>query len=109
MLVAKYGAAGGFTFGVGDALKSYLRDATSLGLGWSHEWPIISTMLERNRSATFSEKEDSGACIWDMQRRPVGILTAGNGWNRSNDVTYAQPLERLLTDIQDHGFDVSLV
>jgi hypothetical protein len=34
---------------------------------------------------------------------------AGGGMNGLNDVTYAQPLERLLADIRDHGFDVSLL
>jgi hypothetical protein len=31
------------------------------------------------------------------------------GPDGTNDVTYAQPLERLLGDIEGYGFDVSLV
>lgn len=47
-----------------------------------------------------------------MERRPAGIIMAGvhhPALNGNDDVTYAQPLERLLGDIKDYGFDVSLV
>jgi hypothetical protein len=46
--------------------------------------------------------------VWDMQRRPAGIIMGGNGINGCLNITYAQPLERLLNDIRAEGFNVSV-
>ncbi|PTB64844.1 hypothetical protein BBK36DRAFT_1170516 [Trichoderma citrinoviride] len=111
--VAKFGATSNLTMGLGNTLKSVVRTTTETPDGErknvSEEWPIISVPRARDRSATFCEPGDSGSCVWDMDGRPAGIIMAGNGINRINDVTYASPLERLLADIKSHGFDVSLV
>ncbi|KAL7781939.1 hypothetical protein V8C37DRAFT_398062 [Trichoderma ceciliae] len=112
LLVAKYGARGGLTFGLGNTLKSVVRHTES-PFGdreyISEEWAIVDCGGATDRMAAFSTPGDSGSCIWDMEQRPAGILMAGNGINGLNDVTYAQPLERLLADIRAQGFEVSVV
>ncbi|KAH6968055.1 hypothetical protein DER45DRAFT_620558 [Fusarium avenaceum] len=61
---------------------------------------------------SFSNKGDSGACIWDMQGRAVGMIIAGVGSPEAReqtfDVTYVTPMEWLLEDIRAHGFDVEV-
>lgn len=112
LFVAKYGARGGLTLGLGNTLISVVRHTETLEGDReciSQEWAITSANMVYNRQAAFSEAGDSGSCVWDMKERPAGILMAGNGMNKINDITYAQPLERLLADIPPHGFDVSLV
>ncbi|KAM0264321.1 hypothetical protein ACHAQJ_000811 [Trichoderma viride] len=110
--VAKYGATGGLTFGVGNTLKSVVRHTENLHgdvESISEEWAITAVNNATDRQAAFSKGGDSGSCVWDMEGRPAGIIMAGGGMNQVNDVTYAQPLERLLADIRAHGFEVSLV
>ncbi|KAL7953153.1 hypothetical protein V8C34DRAFT_321498 [Trichoderma compactum] len=123
LLVGKYGAKGRLSFGLGNTLKSVVRHVeTSEGGGEteliSEEWAIISTTMdpfsywqEDVRQECFARDGDYGSCIWDMQGRPAGILTAASGfqYDTVNHITYAQPLERLLKDIKSEGFDVELV
>lgn len=111
LLVIKYDARKGLTFGFGNTLKSIVRHTGIGGREFiSEEWCITTATRadEHQRAFTFS-KSDSGSCIWDAKRRVAGILTAGCGIDGFNDVTYAQPVERLLADIRTHGYDVSLV
>ncbi|KAL7787604.1 hypothetical protein V8C43DRAFT_323961 [Trichoderma afarasin] len=114
MVVAKYGPSSGLTLGVGSTLVSLVRYSIDIPDGTekaiSEEWPIVPT--EKNNwhpQAPFSTKGDSGSCVWDLRRRPAGILTSGASAKEFNDVTYAQPLERLLKDIRSCGFEVSLL
>ncbi|EHK18415.1 uncharacterized protein TRIVIDRAFT_225726 [Trichoderma virens Gv29-8] len=111
-IIAKYGANGNFTLGLGSTLASLTR-TTETPSGDRHtmseEWPIVSILMPEFPEKKFSLPGDSGSCIWDMQRRPAGMMTAGNGMNNQYDITYAQPLERIIADIRSRGFDVSLV
>ncbi|KAM0484292.1 hypothetical protein ACHAPX_001712 [Trichoderma viride] len=112
MFVAKYGAHGELTLGLGNTLTSVVRvDDTVEGHmeGSSEEWAIISATWSMDRQMAFSKQGDSGSCVWDMKGRPAGIIMAGHSVNGLNDITYAQPLERLIKDIKAHGFDVSLI
>ncbi|KAL7921498.1 hypothetical protein ACQKWADRAFT_295224 [Trichoderma austrokoningii] len=113
ILVAKYGAKGGLTLGLGSTLVSVVRWAvTSTGQRYppSEEWCISSASATSDRQVAFSKPGDSGSCIWDMDGRIAGILMGGNnGQNGLNDVTYAQPFERLLANIRGCVFDVSLL
>ncbi|RFU77549.1 hypothetical protein TARUN_4699 [Trichoderma arundinaceum] len=112
MFVAKYGARGGLTLGLGNTLKSVVRHVNNVDgtrSSTSEEWAIISVNGAFDRQAAFSKRGDSGSCVWDMERRPAGIIGAGCNMNGMNDITYAQPLERLIRDIKAHTFDVSLV
>ncbi|EHK18414.1 uncharacterized protein TRIVIDRAFT_68435 [Trichoderma virens Gv29-8] len=116
LCVGKYGAKGGLSFGRGNTLISVVRHVETLEGGRKEEfisegWAIISASGGRNNvQEPFAGEGDSSSCIWDMQGRPAGIITAGNSaYAMWSHITYAQPLERLLTDIRSHGFDVSLV
>jgi hypothetical protein len=110
LIVMKYDATEGLTFGLSNTLKSIIRHTGIGGREFiSEEWCITSATPANERQIAFSLKGDSGSCIWDKQHRVAGIMTAGCGMNGINDVTYAQPIERLLADIRAHGFDVSLV
>lgn len=116
MLVAQSGAGGQPTVGLGNSLKSLVRRDGALDGGvesYSEEWAITSLTGIRDFQTAFSSRGDSGSCVWDIQtRRPAAIIMAGVHGPLpygNNDVTYAQPLERLLDDIRGYGFDVSLV
>ncbi|PTB40189.1 hypothetical protein M441DRAFT_70020 [Trichoderma asperellum CBS 433.97] len=115
MVMVKYGASEELTIGLGNTLKSLVRREETLDghmEGYSEEWAITSLSSTGQKQTAFSFKGDSGSCVWDMERRPAGIIMAGvhhPAPNGNDDVTYAQPLERLLGDIKDHGFDVSLI
>jgi hypothetical protein len=112
ILVAKYGAMTGLTVGLGSTLKSLTR-RTGEGDIISEEWCIISAASVKDRDQSFSDKGDSGSCIWDLDGRVAGLLTAGCCSQDMSvvgiDITYAQPVERLLADIQAQGYDVSLI
>ncbi|KAL7907898.1 hypothetical protein GGI35DRAFT_486864 [Trichoderma velutinum] len=113
LLVGKYGAKGGLTLGLGNTLMSLVRyTAMPEGItgSISEEWAILPIENDGDLpQAAFSAKGDSGSCVWDTERRPAGIIVAGAGQNGRNDITYAQPLERLLADIKTCGFEVCLV
>ncbi|KAM0198908.1 hypothetical protein ACHAQI_012232 [Fusarium lateritium] len=114
MVVAKYGKTTGYSSGLRNTVLSVLRNPLAGGIqGTSDEWCIISAIACGGRRYTFSNKGDSGACIWDMQGRVVGMITAGLGSQEARseqlfDVTYVTPMEWLLEDIRAHGFDVEM-
>ncbi|KKP03467.1 hypothetical protein THAR02_04446 [Trichoderma harzianum] len=124
LLVGKYGASGQLSFGLGNTLKSVVRHIVTSETGretklMSEEWAIISTTMNHSRHWAENHRQDSfawvgdfGSCIWDMQGRPAGIITAGSSGSQpaiDGHITYAQPLERLLKDVSLDGFDVELV
>lgn len=109
LVVVKYDAMDGLTFGLGNTLKSLVRYSDTGREFISEEWCITSATSADEYQVAFSLKDDSGSCLWDRERRVAGILTTGCGNKKVNDVTYAQPMENLLVDIRAHGFDVSLV
>ncbi|KAM6480614.1 hypothetical protein HDV62DRAFT_398456 [Trichoderma sp. SZMC 28011] len=124
LLVGKYGASGQLSFGLGNTLKSLVRHIVTSERGretklTSEEWAIISTTMNHSRHWAESHRQDSfawvgdfGSCVWDMQGRPAGIITAGSSGSQpaiDGHITYVQPLERLLKDITLDGFNVELV
>ncbi|KAM0470378.1 hypothetical protein ACHAPX_009998 [Trichoderma viride] len=126
ILVAKYGATTGLTIGLGSTLRSVTRRTDILAplsqtpsseapfkerVVISEEWCIVSAASANDRWATFSDRGDSGSCIWDLDGRVAGLLTAGacNQETSGVDTTYAQPMERLIEDIRAQGFNVSLM
>ncbi|CAK7563974.1 MAG: hypothetical protein SEPTF4163_001856 [Sporothrix epigloea] len=48
----------------------------------------------------FSGLGDSGAVVFDLQGRIVGMLTSGSGWGSVIDCTYVTPLAKLQPDIE---------
>ncbi|KKO98369.1 hypothetical protein THAR02_09525 [Trichoderma harzianum] len=113
MMVIKYGLRGTFTLGLGNTLKSIVRHPETPGgvKRESEAWGIVSVVPTRVcLQEPFSIPGDSGACVWDMERRPAGMITAGSGSpEQVYDITYAQPLEGILEDMKSCGYDVSVV
>ncbi|KAH7171509.1 hypothetical protein EDB81DRAFT_837954 [Dactylonectria macrodidyma] len=113
ILVAKHGAATGFTVGLATGIKSLIRHPLEDGPCFqSEEWCIIGQRRNsQGRREDFSSGGDSGSCVWDRNGRIGGMLAggSGSGSNGAFDVSYATPMEWLLDDIKAHGYDVELV
>ncbi|KAF5022229.1 hypothetical protein F66182_5744 [Fusarium sp. NRRL 66182] len=111
MLVAKYGPRSGLTIGLANTVKSVLRHLTEGPGVLSDEWCIVGHKKSGHLRECFSIEGDSGACVWDFNGRIGGIMTSGvaRGSEDGLDTTYATPIEWLLEDIRNHGYDVELV
>ncbi|CAH0051106.1 unnamed protein product [Clonostachys solani] len=108
-IVAKVGAATGLTLGSSNGMCSSLRSGNNT---WSQEWCIIGMKKDPNQGilaerTMFSAQGDSGASVWFLDGRIAGMLTSGR-CSGFVDVTYATPIERLLNDIRERGYDVEL-
>ncbi|CAJ0538688.1 Ff.00g066780.m01.CDS01 [Fusarium sp. VM40] len=98
MVVAKYGKTTGYSSGLRNTVLSVLRNPPAGGIqGTSDEWCIIGAIDCGGRRFTFSNKGDSGACIWDMHGRVVGMIIAGVGSQEAReqtfDATYVTPMD----------------
>lgn len=108
LMVIKRGSTTGLTIGRANQLESFARTYWDDGTTQtSKEWPI----LPRNKeSGAFSLKGDSGAAIADGKGRLGGMLTGGTAYSDDNpfsdtfDITYATPIDPLLSSFQHHGF-----
>lgn len=112
ILVAKHGMRTGFTVGFATGIKSLTRQPTDDQEFQSEEWCIIGQkQYEHGCREDFSDKGDSGSCVWDLEGRIGGMLFGGNGSARNGafDISYATPMEWLLDYIKAHGYDVELV
>lgn len=112
ILVASQGAESGLVIGLSNSVTSITRRPHLNSEYISEEWAVLG--IRRKKASTrddFSEGGDSGACVWDSQGRIGGMLTGGchDGTAGVNDVTYVTPIEWLLEDIREHGFDVEIV
>ncbi|KAM0562154.1 hypothetical protein ACHAPJ_002599 [Fusarium lateritium] len=109
--VAKSGCTSGLTFGLVNQAMSVVRRSLDEKESISEEWCIMGPKRWGSRRTEFSGKGDSGSCVWDMHGRVVGIITSGRKARDDGmqDTTYVTPIEWLLNDIRDHGFDVELV
>lgn len=109
--VAKFGGATGFTVGYSNPAKSICREFVSGRPHIVEEWCILAPQGYGSNQIDFCRAGDSGSIVMNcVNGRVGGLLTGGGGiqGQRVVDVTYATPLERLLRDIRDCGFDVSL-
>ncbi|KAH7216865.1 uncharacterized protein BKA55DRAFT_717775 [Fusarium redolens] len=107
LIVIKHGFKTGFTIGRANGIRSVIRYASeAVGEVISSEWCIIGI------DKAFSEKGDSGACIFDLEGRIGGMITAGleaeNITRGGYDVTYAAPMQWLLDDIKRQDYDIKL-
>lgn len=110
IIVGKYGLKTQLTIGVANEVKSVCREPILGQYYQSEEWCIVGAKHRSERRCPFSEKGDSGSCVWDMQGRACALLTAGIGAGQDGpDVSYATPMEWLIDDIRAHGFDVEMV
>ncbi|EEU41586.1 uncharacterized protein NECHADRAFT_87804 [Fusarium vanettenii 77-13-4] len=111
LVVALYGSTTGLSVGVANEVKSVKRNLIGGTTFVSEEWCILGVKWRSGSGrGVFSERGDSGSCVWDMDGRIGGMLTGGlDGGNGSFDVSYATPIEWLLQDIREQsGLDVEL-
>lgn len=110
IMVAKLGCSTHLTTGVANEVKSIRREPIEGQFYQLEEWCILGYKPNGKGRAAFSAPGDSGSCVWDMQGRICAILTGGTGsGNGALDTTYATPIECLLQDIRQQGFNVELV
>ncbi|KAF5257252.1 hypothetical protein FOXYS1_12230 [Fusarium oxysporum] len=108
LVVMKHGLKTGFTIGLANGIHSVIRHASGVaGDVISSEWCIIGIDAK-----AFSDTGDSGACVFDLEGRIGGMITAGLEASHSplgeHDVTYATPMQWLLDDIKQQGYSVKL-
>ncbi|OTA92549.1 hypothetical protein M434DRAFT_396327 [Hypoxylon sp. CO27-5] len=102
LIVGKRGATTGVTWGCGNWVTSIVqRDGLV-----TNEWGVLC--LFRKHFVPFSKNGDSGSVVFDIRGRVVGIMTSGEGMTDTLDITYVTPMEWLLKDMKDNGYDVSI-
>ncbi|KAK2051171.1 hypothetical protein LY76DRAFT_676741 [Colletotrichum caudatum] len=123
LLVVKRGRTTGVTFGVLNQAKSVLRTPSGNGLQTftSREFCVIAEKSPIDPRLTFSGKGDSGACVFDLQGRVVGMVTSGigrdeimagtndYGLDQACDVTYVTPMDYILADMSKCGLEVDII
>jgi len=113
-VLGKYGAATGLTFGYCNNFKAVTRRPTSKGPEHIAEEYIIvgfPDVRSYDKSTRFSKGGDSGAVVWNLDGRPVGMVTGGEGaeLGLTCDITYMTHLEDVFGMMADRGFGVSIV
>ncbi|KAF4423769.1 hypothetical protein F53441_14245 [Fusarium austroafricanum] len=107
LVVIKHGLTTGFTIGHANGIHSVTRRVAELARETiSREWCVIGL-----HSNAFSQEGDSGACVFDLEGRIAGMMTAGlesEDNPHGYDVTYVTPMQWLLDDIKRQGYDVKL-
>ena len=109
ILVAKVGGRSGLTLGFSSIFKSVKREIIDGEEMDTEEWAIVG--VRRNKELTrtpFSTAGDSGACVFDPKGRIGGILTGGVGVDGGWDTTYVTPIQYIMNELSEYGFDVSL-
>ncbi|KAF4947339.1 hypothetical protein FGADI_10489 [Fusarium gaditjirri] len=113
LYLLKLSSATGFTLGRSNTIQSVVRYVNKdVGEVISREGCIV-----RLDKKAFSGNRDSGACVFDLEGRVDGMITAGlepgdkagdKAKAKDYDVTYAAPMEWLLDDIKRQGYAVML-
>lgn len=104
-VVAKQGTGTEFTVSMVNKAVSLIRQPVAGSFRESIAWCIVPHPESMGDARIFSQRGDSGACIFDPRGRIGGIITAGD----DQDMTYACPMDWLLEDIRSFGFDVELM
>ncbi|CAK7269546.1 hypothetical protein SEPCBS57363_003657 [Sporothrix epigloea] len=104
--VMKHGSESGLTAGIVLDIESVTRHFSE-GAGVEEESYELAVMHLSNPHEfghglpyEFSEVGDSGAVIFGLRGRIVGMLTSGSGWESIIDCTYVTPLAKLQPDIE---------
>ena len=109
LLVGSFSASTGLSYGLSNNVKSLRRHLAGESEHILEEWAILHLPRLGHEihpfNPVFLNKSDRGACIFDANTgRVAGMLTS----NPVQNVAYATPMERLLRDIRDSGFNVSI-
>ncbi|OHW89891.1 hypothetical protein CSPAE12_11522 [Colletotrichum incanum] len=118
-IVGMRGQKSGLRFGLFNQVKSVVRRVYSDGPTFlSRECCVVADSADS--SSIFTKKGDSGACVFDLEGRAVGMVTAGiergdllqgnddYGLDRAVDVTYVTPMEWLLADMKACGLSMEI-
>ncbi|KAK6225732.1 hypothetical protein QIS74_01779 [Colletotrichum tabaci] len=118
--VGMSGRTSGVTFGEVNQAKSVVRRVSHDGT------PLISREVgvvaeERPKCDPFARKGDSGACVFDLEGRAVGMVSGGIKREKvlkedhdyihdlPADVTYFTPMESILADMKACGLSMEIV
>ncbi|KAK2010256.1 hypothetical protein LZ32DRAFT_607705 [Colletotrichum eremochloae] len=116
-IVGMRGRTSGLTFGLVNQVKSVTRRLKDGRTFLSKECCIVSDRA----NDVFTRPGDSGACVFDLAGRVVGMVTGGitreqvlqggddYGLDRAMDVTYATPMEWLLEDMKACGLSMEIL
>ncbi|CCF42487.1 hypothetical protein CH063_12468 [Colletotrichum higginsianum] len=120
LIVGMRGRTSGLKFGLFNQVLSVTRRPFKNGLELvSQEGCIVAI----NAGKTFTKPGDSGACVFDLEGRAVGMVTGGInrndtpeadlwkhfGLEKEVDVTYTTPMEWLLKDMKACGLSLEIV
>ncbi|KDN61741.1 hypothetical protein CSUB01_10814 [Colletotrichum sublineola] len=118
LTVGMRGRTSDLRFGLVNQVKSVTRRVLIDGEAFlSQECCIVADRV----NCAFSERGDSGACVFDLEGRAVGMVTSGitrdevlqgnddYGLDRAMDVTYATPMEWLLADMKACGLSMEIL
>ncbi|KAK2024538.1 hypothetical protein LX32DRAFT_675956 [Colletotrichum zoysiae] len=118
-IVGMRGRTSGLRFGVVNQVKSVIRRVTSSRTFVSLECCIVA--VGDNPPREFTQPGDSGACVFDLAGRAVGMVTGGISRNDvlrggdnydldvAVDVTCATPMEWLLADMKACGVSMEIL
>lgn len=119
-IVGKVGAKTGLTFGIVNEVKSVTRSLELKEKSQKSEaWEICvinpvtaSTRSEGRTQTVFSATSDSGAAVWDLDGRVLGILGGGLGQSEEDggraDTTYVTSIDRIIQDLATSGITATL-
>ncbi|KAK2006682.1 hypothetical protein LZ32DRAFT_611027 [Colletotrichum eremochloae] len=116
-IVGMRGRTSGLSFGIVNQVKSVIRRTVKDGRTFfSKECCIVA---HRNNHGSFTKPGDSGAYIFDLKGRAVGMVTGGitredvlqgeEYYYQAMDVTYATPMEWILEDMKACGLSMEIL
>ncbi|KAH6683648.1 hypothetical protein F5X68DRAFT_277177 [Plectosphaerella plurivora] len=113
LLVSTYGAESGATIGIVNGVKSITRRHFAGQIAQSWEICVIGAERgSKNSEVFFGKPGDAGACVWTLDGRIVGMITSGAMRTDNRQAgfitTYVTPMDSILADLKEAGFDVSL-
>ncbi|WQF82059.1 Putative peptidase S1, PA clan [Colletotrichum destructivum] len=119
-IVGMSGRTSGVTFGEVNQVKSVVRRVAHDGTPLiSREFGVVAERMQKYDH--FAGKGDSGACVFDLKGRVVGMVSGGIKreevlnedhdyiHNLPADVTYFTPMESILADMEACGLSMEIV
>lgn len=114
MIVGKFGAATGLTFGTVNKVKSVTRLPTVIGrvmVTWEIcvVGPVHEPGINKGIPTCFSIAGDSGSAVWDLKGRVLGLLASRLEQEGVPDTSYITSLDRIIRDLEAEGAKVTLL
>ena len=106
MIVFKRGYHSGLTIGRLNDVRSVIR--TTFKTASSVLSREVAVLPRKNTTTGFSGQGDSGAAVINGWGAVAGMLTSGDGFGLTSDVTYATPMTFLLERLEALGFPANL-